>query len=92
MQAKAFGGMQEQFGKIVNELGLEVVERRTNRNGRDLDATVQTDLYVRDTTMTTEIQKIGAQLKIKRALAASGTDSSKHSRGICLIRRTSSHE
>ena len=69
VKAPAFGGMQEQFRKIVNELGLEVVERRTNRNGRGLNATVQTDLYVRDTTMTIKLQKIAAQRKIKRALA-----------------------
>jgi Kef-type K+ transport system membrane component KefB len=69
-KAAAFGGMQEQFRKIVNELGLEVVERRTNRNGRGLNATVQTDLYVRDKTMTVQLQKIAAQKKIKRALAS----------------------
>jgi len=69
-KAPAFGGMQEQFRKIVNELGLEVVERRTNRNGRGLYATVQTDLYVRDTTMTVKLQKIAAQKKIKHALAS----------------------
>eukprot|EP00584_Thalassiosira_punctigera_P002575 CAMPEP_0172547490 /NCGR_PEP_ID=MMETSP1067-20121228/17012_1 /TAXON_ID=265564 ORGANISM="Thalassiosira punctigera, Strain Tpunct2005C2" /NCGR_SAMPLE_ID=MMETSP1067 /ASSEMBLY_ACC=CAM_ASM_000444 /LENGTH=934 /DNA_ID=CAMNT_0013334581 /DNA_START=324 /DNA_END=3128 /DNA_ORIENTATION=- len=69
-KAPAFGGMQEQFRSIVNELGLEVVERRTNRNGRGLNATVQTDLFVRDTTMTVKLQKIAAQKKIKRALAS----------------------
>lgn len=45
-----------------------MVERRTNRNGRGLNATVQTDLYVKDTTMTTQLQKIAAQKKIKLAL------------------------
>jgi len=64
----AFGGMQEKFRKIVNELGLEVVERRTNRSGRGLDATVQTDLYVRDTTMEVPLQRLKAQRKIKNAL------------------------
>ena len=69
-KAPAFGGMQEQFRKIVNELGLEVVERRTNRDGRGLNANVQTDLYVRDMTMTVKLQKIAAQRKIKRALTS----------------------
>jgi hypothetical protein len=69
VKAPASGGMQEQFRKIVNELGLEVVERRTNRNGRGLNATVQTDLFVRDTTMMVKLQKIAAQKKIKHALA-----------------------
>ena len=62
--------MQESFRKIVNELGLEMVERRTNRNGRGLNATVRTDLYVRDTTMTTQLLNIGAQAKIKHALSS----------------------
>ena len=70
VKAPAFGGMQERFRKIVNELGLEVVERRTNRNGRRFDAVVQTDLYVRDTTMDVKLQKITAQKKIKHALAS----------------------
>ena len=65
-KAPASGGMQEQFRKILNDLGLDVVERRTNRDGRGLNAVVQTDLYVRDTTMTVQLQKIGAQKKIKR--------------------------
>ncbi|KAL7549070.1 hypothetical protein ACHAWF_012339 [Thalassiosira exigua] len=69
-KAPAFGGMQEKFRKIVNDLGLEVVERRTNRDGRGFNATVQTDLYVRDTTMTVPLQKIAAQKKIKKALTA----------------------
>ncbi len=73
----AYGGMQEQFRKIVNELGLEVVERRTNRNGRGLNATVQTDLYVRDTSMTIKLQKIAAQRKIKRALAEAMEESTQ---------------
>ena len=68
VKAPAFGGMQESFRKLVNELGLEVIERRTNRDGRGLNATVQTDLFVRDTTMTTRLLKIGAQRKIKNAL------------------------
>ena len=67
-KAPAFGGMQELFRKMVNDLGLEVVERRTNRYGRGLDATVQTDLFVRDTTMNVKLQKIAAQRKIKQAL------------------------
>jgi len=64
----AFGGMQEKFRNIVNNLGLEIVDRRTNRNGRGLNATVQTDLFVRDTTINVKIQKIAAQRKIKEAL------------------------
>jgi Ca2+-binding EF-hand superfamily protein len=63
-------GLQEQFKKILNELGLEIVERRTNRQGRGLDAIVQTDLFVKDTTMTTKVQKIKALRKIKRALVS----------------------
>ena len=61
--------MQEQFRKIVNELGLEVVECRTNRNGRGLGATVQTDLYVRDSSVT---------VNVKRIEAATATGSSSH--------------
>eukprot|EP00578_Thalassiosira_sp_NH16_P024234 CAMPEP_0181102102 /NCGR_PEP_ID=MMETSP1071-20121207/14128_1 /TAXON_ID=35127 /ORGANISM="Thalassiosira sp., Strain NH16" /LENGTH=971 /DNA_ID=CAMNT_0023185037 /DNA_START=77 /DNA_END=2992 /DNA_ORIENTATION=- len=86
-KAPAFGGMQEKFRKILNELGLEVVERRTNRNGRGLDATVQTDLYVRDTTMSVQLQKIGAQRKIKHALdhanEASGNSAMSKSMSFC---------
>ena len=81
VKAPAFGGMQESFRKLVNELGLEVIERRTNRDGRGLNATVQTDLFVRDTTITTRLLKIGAQRKIKNALtsaeAASGAVTTK---------------
>ena len=62
-------GMQEQFRTILNELGLEVVDRRTNRQGRGVDARVQTDLYVRDDNMKTKVMKIKAQRKIKKALA-----------------------
>lgn len=51
-------GHQEQFRKIVNDLGLEIVERRTNRQGRGLDATVQTDLFVMDTTITTKVRQL----------------------------------
>ena len=51
-------GLQEQFRKIVNDLGLEIVERRTNRQGRGLDATVQTDLFVMDTTIMTKVRKM----------------------------------
>ena len=69
VKSAATMGLQEQFRKILNELGLEIVERRTNRQGRGLDATVQTDLFVQDTTITTKVQKIKAQRKIKKALA-----------------------
>ncbi|KAL7533761.1 hypothetical protein ACHAXR_009976 [Thalassiosira sp. AJA248-18] len=88
-KAPAFGGMQEQFRKIVNELGLEVVERRTNRNGRGLNATVQTDLYVRDTTMTVKLQKIAAQRKIKHALASAmeASDSVTHNNSMSFHRQ-----
>jgi len=72
-KAAAHGGMQELFRKIVNEMGLEVIERRTNRDGRGLHATVTTDLYVKDTTMTTQLLKIGAQRKIKHALMTAET-------------------
>ena len=69
VKSAATMGLQEQFRTILNELGLEIVERRTNRQGRGLDATVQTDLFVQDTTITTKVQKIKAQRKIKKALA-----------------------
>ncbi|KAL7544273.1 hypothetical protein ACHAWF_007655 [Thalassiosira exigua] len=75
VKAPAFGGMQEQFRKIVNDLGLELIDRRTNRDGRGLDATVQTDLYVRDATVTVKLQKIAAQRKIKKALASAMEES-----------------
>ena len=58
------------FRKTLNDLNLEIVDRRTNRHGRGLDSEVQTDLYVRDTTMNIKLQKIGAQRRIKRALQA----------------------
>ena len=44
-------GIQDKFRIILNELGLEIVERRTNRDGRGLDARVTNDLFVRDATM-----------------------------------------
>jgi hypothetical protein len=69
VKSAATMGLQEQFRKILNDLGLEIVERRTNRQGRGLDATVQTDLFVQDTSMTTKVQKIKAQRNIKKALA-----------------------
>ena len=74
VQSPAQWGLQEKFLDILNELGLEVVERRTNRDGRGLDATVNSDLYVRDSTMSIHLQKIKAQRKIKRALKAVGVD------------------
>ena len=49
-------------------MNLEIVDRRTNRHGRGLYSEVQTDLYVRDTTMNIKLQKIGAQRRIKRSL------------------------
>jgi Kef-type K+ transport system membrane component KefB len=69
VKSAATMGLQEQFCKIMNDLGLEIVERRTNRQGRGLDATVQTDLFVQDSKMTTKVQKIKAQRHIKKALA-----------------------
>ena len=90
-KAPAFGGMQEQFRKIVNELGLDVVDRRTNRDGRGLNANVQTDLYVRDMTMTVKLQKIAAQRKIKRALT-SAMDASNSSALAALRSALGSHK
>ena len=85
-KAKAFGGMQEEFRKILNELGLEVVERRTNRDGRGLDATVQTDMFVRDTTMNVKLQKIAAQKRIKRNLAKAIETSGTSAGGLASFR------
>lgn len=94
MKAPAFGGMQEKFRAIVNDLDLEVVERRTNRDGRGLNATVQTDLYVRDTTMTTQLRKISAQKKIKdalhQAITASSTDLQEQAKGPSALMRQGS--
>ena len=73
-------GLQEQFRKILNELGLEIVERRTNRQGRGLDATVQTDLFVQDKTITTKVQKVKAQRKIKTALAQAESNTAPQAR------------
>jgi hypothetical protein len=84
----AFGGMQEHFRKIVNNLGLEVVDRRTNRNGRGLDATVQTDLFVRDTTINMKLQKIAAQRKIKRALEKALKSTSGNSSTLSAMRKS----
>ena len=61
-------GQQEIFREKLNELNLVLLDRRTNRQGRGLDATVQTDLYVRDETIKIRLQKIGAQRRIKAAL------------------------
>ena len=61
-------GQQEIFREKLNELNLVLIDRRTNRQGRGLDATVQTDLYVRDETINIKLQKIGAQRRIKSAL------------------------
>ena len=58
------------FREKLNELGLEVMDRRTNRHGRGLNAEVQTDLYVRDKTNSVTLQKIAGQRRIKRALLA----------------------
>ncbi|EJK64456.1 hypothetical protein THAOC_14805 [Thalassiosira oceanica] len=74
-------GLQEKFRDILHELDLEVVERRTNRDGRGLDATVSTDLYVRDKTMSIHLLKIKEQRKIKRALKH---DSSEESANLCM--------
>ena len=68
VQSPAQWGLQERFRDILSELDLEVVERRTHRDGRGLDATVNTDLYVRDRTMSIHLLKIKEQRKIKRAL------------------------
>ena len=65
-----FSKLSTVFRKTLNDLNLEIVDRRTNRHGRGLDSEVQTDLYVRDTTMNIKLQKIGAQRRIKRALQA----------------------
>ena len=70
VKSKNIMGLQEKFRSIINDLGLEIIERRTNRHGRGLDAIVQTDIFVRDQKITTKVQKIKAQRKIKRALAA----------------------
>ena len=72
-------GLQEKFRDILNELDLEVVERRTNRDGRGLDATVSTDLYVRDRTMSIHLLKIQEQRKIKLALSPDTSETSEES-------------
>jgi len=43
----SWGQQQEVFRKILNDMNLEVIDRRTNRHGRSLAAEVQTDLYVK---------------------------------------------
>jgi hypothetical protein len=68
--APASWGQQEVFRKILNDLNLEVIDRRTNRHGRSLAAEVQTDLYVKDKTMNIKFQKIAGQRRIKNALKA----------------------
>lgn len=66
--APAAWGQQEIFRKILNDMDLEVIDRRTNRRGRTLSAEVQTDLYVKDKTMNIKFQKIAGQRRIKNAL------------------------
>ncbi len=68
--APASWGQQEIFRKILNDMNLEVMDRRTNRNGRTLSAEVQTDLYVKDKGMNVKFQKIAGQKRIKNALNA----------------------
>jgi len=68
--APASWGQQEVFRKILNDMNLEVIDRRTNRHGRSLAAEVQTDLYVKDKTMNIKFQKIAGQRRIKNALKA----------------------
>jgi len=68
--APASWGQQEIFRKILNDMNLEVIDRRTNRHGRGMTAIVQTDLYVKDKTMNTKFQKIAGQRRIKNALKA----------------------
>lgn len=74
--SKNIMGLQGKFRDILNKLGLEIMDRRTERLGRGLDANVVTDIYVRDMRTTTKVQKIKSQRKIKRALqqAEAGTD------------------
>ena len=74
-------GLQEKFRSIINDLGLEIIERRTNLQGRGLDAIVQTDIFVRDEKITTKVQKIKAQRKIKRALVAAEAGTAEEKRG-----------
>ena len=52
----------------MNDLDLEVIERRTNRHGRGFNAQIQTDLYVKDKTMDIKFQKIAGQRRIKNSL------------------------
>mmetsp|Transcript_12653 Transcript_12653/g.25286 ORF Transcript_12653/g.25286 Transcript_12653/m.25286 type:complete len:951 (+) Transcript_12653:88-2940(+) len=68
--APASWGQQDVFRNILNDLNLEVIDRRTNRHGRTLSAEVQTDLYVKDKTMNIKFQKIAGQRRIKNALKA----------------------
>jgi Kef-type K+ transport system membrane component KefB/Ca2+-binding EF-hand superfamily protein len=66
--APASWGQQEIFRQILNDMNLEVMDRRTNRNGRTLSAEVQTDLFVKDKSMNVKFQKIAGQKRIKNAL------------------------
>lgn len=66
--APAAWGQQEIFRKILNDMNLEVMDRRTNRRGRTVSAEVQTDLYVKDKTMNIKFQRIAGQRRIKNAL------------------------
>ena len=68
--APASWGQQELFRQILNDMDLEVIDRRTNRRGRTLTAAVQTDLYVKDKTTNIKFQKIAGQKRIKNALKA----------------------
>ena len=68
--APASWGQQEVFRRILNDMNLEVIDRRTNRHGRTLSAEVQTDLYVKDKTMNMKFQNISGQKHIKDAMKA----------------------
>jgi Kef-type K+ transport system membrane component KefB len=89
-KAPASWGMQENFRTILNDLGLEIVKRRTNRHGRGLDAEVQSDLYVRDTAMATGTQKIKALRKIKKTLETAEKVETGHTKANELSRKKSS--
>lgn len=74
-------GMQEKFLKKMKELGLEVIDH-TTAHGRGVNATVKTDIFVRDTTVNVPLPSIQYQrTELRAVVQASQRFSTSHSTG-----------
>lgn len=65
-------GMQQKFRSVLNELGFEIMDQKTNHeNRRGLNALVQTDIYVQDTKNRIQLRTIKGERMAKKAIKAS---------------------